>query len=116
MIVSPSLLITDDDRDFRESLVAVFDDRGFDTVLASDGMEACDVVREASIIRVHLFDLPPAIAVGFFMISAMPGGSMSNSRATVAGRSICRTVPSDPAGTSRPMAMKIAPMSGSSGS
>lgn len=27
---------------------------------------------------VHLFDLPPAITVGFFMISAMPGGSMSN--------------------------------------
>ena len=27
---------------------------------------------------VHLFDLPPAIAVGFIMVSAMPGGSMSN--------------------------------------
>ncbi|MGI9519088.1 MAG: response regulator [Pirellulaceae bacterium] len=49
MSLTPTLLITDDDRDFRESLVAVFDDRGFDTVMASDGVEACDVVREQQI-------------------------------------------------------------------
>jgi CheY-like chemotaxis protein len=40
----PSLLITDDDHDFRETLRAVFEPR-FRTLLASDGQEALDIVR-----------------------------------------------------------------------
>ena len=48
---TPSLLITDDDRDFRETLRGVFEPRGYRTLLAADGEEALDVLsREA----VHL--------------------------------------------------------------
>ena len=46
----PSLLITDDDLDFRETLRAVFEPR-FRTILASDGEEALDIVRQE---EVHL--------------------------------------------------------------
>ncbi len=46
----PSLLITDDDLDFRETLRAVFEPR-FRTILASDGEEALDIVRRQ---EVHL--------------------------------------------------------------
>jgi CheY-like chemotaxis protein len=47
----PTLLITDDDRDFRETLQNIFEPRGFQTVLASDGREALDVLQCQ---RVHL--------------------------------------------------------------
>ncbi len=47
----PSLLITDDDRDFRETLRAVFAPRGFHTLLAGDGEEALHIVRTQ---EVHL--------------------------------------------------------------
>jgi CheY-like chemotaxis protein len=42
---TPSLLITDDDRDFRETLGDVFQSRGFRIRLASDGEEALDIIR-----------------------------------------------------------------------
>lgn len=42
---TPSLLITDDDRDFRETLQGVFETRGFRTLLASDGQEALEVIQ-----------------------------------------------------------------------
>ena len=48
---TPSLLITDDDQDFRETLQAVFEPRGFRTLLAADGEEAVDIVRSN---KVHL--------------------------------------------------------------
>jgi DNA-binding response OmpR family regulator len=47
----PSLLITDDDLDFRETLRVVFELRGFHTLLAGDGEEALDIVRRE---EVHL--------------------------------------------------------------
>lgn len=46
----PSLLITDDDHDFREALRSVFEPR-FRTILAGDGQEALDIVRSQ---EVHL--------------------------------------------------------------
>jgi CheY-like chemotaxis protein len=46
----PSLLITDDDHDFRETLRSVFEPR-FRTLLAGDGEEALDIVRNQ---EVHL--------------------------------------------------------------
>ena len=46
----PSLLITDDDHDFRETLRVVFEPR-FRTLLASDGEEALDIVKTQ---EVHL--------------------------------------------------------------
>ena len=46
----PSLLITDDDHDFRETLRAVFEPR-FRTLMAGDGEEALEIVRRQ---EVHL--------------------------------------------------------------
>jgi CheY-like chemotaxis protein len=45
MISTPSLLITDDDRAFRETLRGVFEPRGFATLLAADGLEALQIAR-----------------------------------------------------------------------
>lgn len=42
---TPSLLITDDDRDFRETLGGVFESRGYRTLFAGDGEEALDVIQ-----------------------------------------------------------------------
>ncbi len=41
----PSILITDDDRDFRETLCDVFDAQGFRTLTAGDGAEALQIVQ-----------------------------------------------------------------------
>ncbi|MGA2068778.1 MAG: response regulator [Thermoguttaceae bacterium] len=48
---SPSLLITDDDAGFRETLCGVFVPRGFRTLVAGDGEEALHIVRTQ---EVHL--------------------------------------------------------------
>ena len=42
---SPTLLITDDDVGFRETLRDVFEPEGFRTVLAEDGLEAFKIVK-----------------------------------------------------------------------
>jgi CheY-like chemotaxis protein len=44
-IVTPALLITDDDRDFRETLRSAFEPRGFETYLAADGEEALEILK-----------------------------------------------------------------------
>ena len=49
MIEVPSILITDDDAAFRETLRDVFAPRGIDTRLAGDGMEALEIVHESRI-------------------------------------------------------------------
>lgn len=49
MLGTPQLLISDDDRDFRETLRTVFERRGFDTILAADGAEAVQIVEQQSI-------------------------------------------------------------------
>jgi CheY-like chemotaxis protein len=51
LLNSPSILITDDDRDFRETLRIVFEPHGFRTLLAGDGEEALEIVRNE---EVHL--------------------------------------------------------------
>ena len=45
VLETPSLLITDDDRDFRETLSGIFEPRGFRTILAGDGEEALEVIH-----------------------------------------------------------------------
>ena len=47
----PSLLITDDDEDLRETLRAALEQRGFRTLAACDGEEALEIVQTA---QVHL--------------------------------------------------------------
>ena len=51
LVESPSLLITDDDRGFRETLQVGLEPRGFKTLLAGDGEEALKIVRTQ---EVHL--------------------------------------------------------------
>ena len=51
LVQSPSLLITDDDRSFRETLRNVFEPQGFRTLLAGDGEEALKIVQSE---EVHL--------------------------------------------------------------
>jgi two-component system chemotaxis response regulator CheY len=48
-LVTPSLLISDDDRDFRETLRGVFEPRGFRTYLAGDGEEALHIIEREPI-------------------------------------------------------------------
>jgi CheY-like chemotaxis protein len=45
----PSLLITDDDADFRETVRSVFEPRGFRTFTAGDGEEAIEIVHTQEI-------------------------------------------------------------------
>ena len=56
MLESPQLLITDDNRDFRETLRGVFEPRGFRTLLAADGQEAVEIV-EAEPVHLVLIDM-----------------------------------------------------------
>ena len=44
-VEAPSLLITDDDDEFRSTLGEVFRPRGFRTLLAGDGEEALQIIR-----------------------------------------------------------------------
>ena len=53
-LTTPSILITDDDRAFRETLQGLFEPRGFRTLLAGDGIEALEIVRSE---LVHLMVL-----------------------------------------------------------
>lgn len=55
-VANPSLLITDDDRDFRETLREVFEPRGYRTRMASDGEEALQILFHESI-HVAVFDM-----------------------------------------------------------
>ena len=51
MLYTPRVLITDDDRDFRETIAGILSDRGFETLQAGDGEEALSIVRQQ---EVHL--------------------------------------------------------------
>lgn len=55
-ISAPSLLITDDDLHFRETLREAMEDRGFRTILASDGEQALKIVRH-EVVHVVLLDM-----------------------------------------------------------
>ncbi len=48
-MIAGKLLITDDDRDFRESLAEGLNRRGFETILAADGQEAIDIIKHETI-------------------------------------------------------------------
>ena len=53
---TPAILITDDDRAWRETLEGVFAPRGYRTLLASDGGEALEIVEREEV-HVLLADL-----------------------------------------------------------
>jgi CheY-like chemotaxis protein len=56
ILTPPLMLITDDDRDFRETLRDVFEPQGFRTILAGDGEEALQIIRQEQI-HVALLDM-----------------------------------------------------------
>lgn len=56
MIETPSLLITDDDSAFRETLQGVFEPQGYRTILAGDGEEALNIVR-TQVVHLALLDM-----------------------------------------------------------
>ena len=65
MSVLPSILITDDDLDFRETLRFVFEPRGFRTLLAGDGEEALEIMRGEQVHLVLLdVHMPQALRAG----------------------------------------------------
>jgi len=64
---SPRLLITDDDRDIRETLGSIFEPRGFQTLLASDGKEALDIVQQQQV-HIVLIDMHMPRMTGLEMI------------------------------------------------
>ena len=49
LVEAPSVLITDDDRDFREALRDVLEPFGFRAILAGDGEQAVQIVRSQEI-------------------------------------------------------------------
>jgi CheY-like chemotaxis protein len=51
LLEHPTLLITDDDASFRETLRGAFEPRGFNTLLAGNGEEALEIVHHE---KVHL--------------------------------------------------------------
>lgn len=51
MITTPHLLITDDDRAFRETVQGMFEPRGIATLMAANGEEAVKIVKQT---EVHL--------------------------------------------------------------
>lgn len=55
-IECPSLLISDDDCDFRETLREVFERRGFRILLAQDGQQALETLQ-TELIHVALLDM-----------------------------------------------------------
>ena len=56
LVETPSLLITDDDLEFRQTLQGVFEPQGFRTFLAGDGEEALQIVRRQDV-HVVLLDM-----------------------------------------------------------
>ncbi len=56
VIENPSLLITDDDLAFRETLQGVFEPQGYRTILAGDGEEAIHIVR-TQVVHLALLDM-----------------------------------------------------------
>jgi CheY-like chemotaxis protein len=56
VIEAPSLLITDDDDAFRETLQDLLEPLGVRTLLASDGEEALRIIR-SHVVHVALFDM-----------------------------------------------------------
>jgi CheY-like chemotaxis protein len=56
LLETPSLLITDDDPGFRETLRIVFEPKGFRTLLAGDGEEALQIVHSETV-HVVLLDM-----------------------------------------------------------
>src|SRR3954471_7406985 len=70
LLTPPRLLITDDDRDFRETVAGVLADRGFETLQAADGEEALTIVRHQPV-HLLLLDMQMPRMSGLEMIERL---------------------------------------------
>jgi CheY-like chemotaxis protein len=75
-IFTPRLLITDDDRDFRETLAGMLSDRGFETVQAADGEEALHIVSRQTV-HLLLLDMQMPRLSGLETIERLHQGGLS---------------------------------------
>lgn len=80
---TPRLLITDDDRDFRETVAGVLNDRGFETLQAGDGEEALDILRRHEV-HLILLDMQMPRLSGLETIERMRELDLVGPTATVA--------------------------------
>ena len=71
-LLTPRLLITDDDRDFRETLAGVLSDRGFETLQAGDGEEALHIVCKQEV-HLLLLDMQMPRLTGLETIERLRG-------------------------------------------
>jgi CheY-like chemotaxis protein len=74
-LVTPRLLITDDDRDFRETVAGVLADRGFETLQAADGEEALHIVCRQEV-HLLLLDMQMPRLSGLETIEKLRGLTM----------------------------------------
>lgn len=81
----PSILITDDDRGFRETLRMLFAERGFRPLLAADGEEALEVFRNEpvhlALVDMHMPRLDGLETIRrvreFTVLSAVPAADLA---------------------------------------
>jgi CheY-like chemotaxis protein len=71
-LLTPRLLITDDDRDFRETVAGVLADRGFETLQAADGEEALHIICRQEV-HLLLLDMQMPRLSGLETIERMQG-------------------------------------------
>jgi CheY-like chemotaxis protein len=71
-LLTPRLLITDDDRDFRETVAGVLADRGFETLQAADGEEALRIICRHEV-HLLLLDMQMPRLSGLETIERMRG-------------------------------------------
>lgn len=69
-LITPRLLITDDDRDFRETVAGLLADRGFETIQAADGEEALAIVCRQEV-HLLLLDMQMPRLSGLEMIERL---------------------------------------------
>jgi CheY-like chemotaxis protein len=74
-LLTPRLLITDDDRDFRETVAGVLSDRGFETLQDADGEEALDIVSRQEV-HLLLLDMQMPRLSGLETIERLQGLSL----------------------------------------
>jgi CheY-like chemotaxis protein len=65
MAGSGPVLVVEDDRDVRESLVAVLEDAGYEVLSAGDGRAALELLRTAPLPSIILLDLMMPVMDGF---------------------------------------------------
>ena len=98
LIETPSLLITDDDPGFRETLRVVFEPRGFRTLLAGDGEEALQIVHQEQV-HVVLLDVHMPKLTGLETLRAdegVPGDAAVHPLVGPVGRPDRRAGPAGP--------------------